>query len=119
NNIVLFDKKRGTGESIWDIKKPTGFVAAEMPRYFPRSQNCLQVILSGYFDTIGLFRKVHPAQTESANQWLRVWGLEQIAGTGFNQVSLENQRFCLLARAMIKSPNLLILDEATQGMDEE
>ncbi|HLU89874.1 MAG TPA: ATP-binding cassette domain-containing protein, partial [Cyclobacteriaceae bacterium] len=118
NNIVLFDKKRGSGESIWDVKKPTGFVAAELSRYFPKSQSCLQVVLSGYFDTIGLFRKASPEQIAQASAWLEVWGLGHIADTGFHRVSLENQRFCLLARAMIKSPSLLILDEATQGMDE-
>src|SRR5690606_14899728 len=117
NDIILFDKKRGTGESIWDIKKPIGFVSAEMARYFPKNQNCLQVVLSGYFDTMGLFRKPRSEQRKLALKWLDVWDLGGIADFRLNQVSLEQQRFCLLARALIKSPSLLILDEATQGMD--
>jgi molybdate transport system ATP-binding protein len=119
NNIILFDRKRGTGESIWDIKKPTGFVSAELHRYFPRNQSCLQVVISGIFDTIGLFRKPSALQQELAHKWLRALNIDHLADLRLNQISLENQRFCLLARAMIKFPALLILDEAAQGMDEE
>lgn len=119
NDIVLFDRKRGTGESIWDIKKPTGFVSPEMHRYFPKNQNCLQVVLSGFFDTMGLFRKASAAQEKLANQWLHSLGIDHIATLRLNKISLENQRFCILARAMVKSPALLVLDEASQGMDEE
>src|SRR5690606_21683406 len=119
NNIVLFDRKRGTGESIWDIKRPTGFVSAELHRYFPTNQSCLQVVLSGIFDTIGLFRKTSALQQECAHKWLQALNIDHVADLRLNQISLENQRFCLLARAMIKFPALLILDEAAQGMDEE
>lgn len=119
NNIVLFDRKRGTGESIWDIKRPIGFVSAELHRYFPKSQSCLQVVLSGIFDTIGLFRKTSALQQELAHKWLQALNIDHVADLRLNQISLENQRFCLLARAMIKFPALLILDEAAQGMDEE
>lgn len=118
NDIVLFDRKRGSGESIWDVKRPTGFVSPELSRYFPKGQNCLQVVLSGLFDTIGLFRKAAEEQIRLAEEWLDALGLTHIAHLRLNQVSLEQQRFCLLARALIKSPALLILDEAAQGMDD-
>ena len=118
NNIVLFDRKRGSGESIWDVKRPTGFVSPELSRYFPKSQTCLQIVLSGLFDTIGLFKKPTQEQERLAYDWLEALDLTAIAGLRLNQVSLEQQRFCLLARAMIKSPALLVLDEAAQGMDE-
>lgn len=119
NDLVLFDRKRGTGETIWDIKRPIGFVSPELARYFPSNQTCLKVVLSGLFDTMGLFKKVEPAQEEQAMSWLRLFRIEHIAQLRLSQVPLENQRFCLLARAMIKSPALLILDEAAQGMDDE
>ncbi|WP_373522468.1 ATP-binding cassette domain-containing protein [Aquiflexum sp.] len=118
NDIWLFDKKRGTGESIWDIKKQIGFVAPELSRFFPPNQTCLKVVLSGLFDTMGLFKKVGYEQEKLAKDWLELFGLENTSGLPLKQVSLENQRFVLLARAMIKSPCLLILDEAAQGMDE-
>src|SRR5690606_28876687 len=118
NDIILFDRQRGSGESIWDVKRPTGFVSAELSRYFPKGQSCLQVVLSGLFDTVGLFRKPTDEQTRLAEEWLDALGLVHISRLRLNQVSLEQQRFCLLARAMIKSPVLLILDEAAQGMDD-
>ncbi|MDN3671229.1 ATP-binding cassette domain-containing protein [Echinicola jeungdonensis] len=119
NDIKLFDRKRGSGETIWDIKRPIGFVSPELVRYFPKNQNCLQVVLSGLFDSIGLYKKTSPDQEQLALDWLKLFRIEQVAKLRLNQVSLENQRFCLLARAMIKSPALLILDEAAQGMDDE
>ncbi|MCH7414235.1 ATP-binding cassette domain-containing protein [Belliella sp. R4-6] len=119
NDIVLFDRKRGTGETIWGIKKHIGFVSAELSRFFPRNQTCIKVVLSGLFDTMGLFKKVTPEQEIQAMEWLALFRMTNVAGLLFNEVPLETQRFCLLARALIKSPALLVLDEATQGMDED
>src|SRR5690554_171279 len=118
NRITLFDRRRGSGESIWDVKKPTGFVSPEMTRYFPKSQTCLQIVLSGFFDTVGLFRRITDVLEKLALDWLTALNLRQVSSFRLNQVTLEQQRFCLLARAMVKSPALLILDEAAQGMDE-
>ncbi|WP_375583792.1 ATP-binding cassette domain-containing protein [Cyclobacterium xiamenense] len=118
NDIVLFDRRRGTGESIWDVKKPTGFVSPELGRYFPMNQTCKKVVLSGLFDTMGLFRKIDETQERLADLWLAALQLDHLAAKNFHRVSLEEQRFCLLARAMIKCPQLLVLDEASQGMDE-
>ncbi len=119
NDIVLFDRKRGTGESIWDIKRHVGFVAPELSRYFPVNQTCLKVVLSGLFDTMGLFKKPKSGQEMLAKKWLTLFNLESLAEKRFNIVSLDDQRFILLARAMIKIPSLLILDEAAQGMDQQ
>ena len=119
NNFSLFDRKRGSGESIWDIKRPVGFVSPELGRYFPKNQTCLKIVLSGLFDTIGLFRKTTESAETLAKQWLSALEIPHIADLRLAQVSLEEQRFCLLARAMIKRPALLILDEAAQGMDDD
>ncbi len=119
NDIVLFDRKRGTGESIWDIKKHVGFVAPELSRFFPANQTCLKVVLSGLFDTIGLFKKVNLQQELLAHKWLSLFNLEDFATLRLNRISQDHQRFVLLARAMIKLPALLILDEAAQGLDEQ
>jgi molybdate transport system ATP-binding protein len=113
----LFGRKRGTGESIWELKKPIGFVAPELVRFFPANQTVRKVILSGFFDTIGLFKKTTLEQESKANDWLSLFKLETIAALPINRISLEQQRWTLLARALIKSPMLLILDEASQGLD--
>ena len=118
NEIWLFDRKRGSGESIWDIKKQIGFVAPELSRFFPSNQTCIKVVLSGLFDTMGLFKKISQEQEKLAMDWLKLFHLEKMANRLLSQVSLENQRFILLARALIKNPKLLVLDEASQGMDD-
>lgn len=118
NDIWLFGRKRGTGESIWDIKKQIGFVAPELSRFFPPNQTCIKVVLSGLFDTMGLFKKVTEAQEKLAMDWLALFRMAGNSQKLLKQVSLEEQRFVLLARALIKQPKLLVLDEASQGMDE-
>jgi molybdate transport system ATP-binding protein len=117
NNIVLFDKKRGTGESIWDIKKKIGFVSPELHQYFPTDNSCLQVIESGYYDTLGLFRPGSKAKTETALRWMRALEIDKYAHILLKNIPASAQRLCLLARALIKNPPLLIFDEPCQGMD--
>ncbi|MXN89863.1 ATP-binding cassette domain-containing protein [Flavobacterium sp. Sd200] len=119
NDIVLFDRKRGTGESIWEIKKNTGFVSPELFQYFPGDSSCSNVIESGLYDTLGLFRNPLPKNKELIANWMQLLGIEAYANTLFRNVSGAVQRSYLLARALIKNPPLLILDEPTQGMDDE
>ncbi len=117
NDITLFDKKRGTGESIWDIKSKIGFVSPELHQYFPTDNSCLQVIESGYYDTLGLFRKSSPAKAETGLRWMKALEIDKYAHTLLKNIPASAQRLCLLARALIKNPDLLIFDEPCQGMD--
>lgn len=117
NNIILFDKKRGSGESIWDIKKKTGFISPELYQYFPADSSCLQAIESGYYDTMGLFRPSNKVKAAHALQWMKMLEIDQYARQLLKNIPASAQRLCLLARAMVKSPALLILDEPCQGMD--
>jgi molybdate transport system ATP-binding protein len=119
NEIYLFDRRRGSGESIWDIKKKIGFVSPELHLYFDYSATCFEVIASGFFDTIGLFRRLSGEQQENVTLWLKLFQLENLQAKRFSDVSASEQRKTLLARALIKSPPLLILDEPCQGLDEE
>ena len=118
NDIILFDRKRGTGESIWDIKSKIGFVSPELHQYFPVDNSCLQVIESGYYDTLGLFRPSQKAKAEAALSWMQALEIDKYARTLLKNIPASSQRLCLLARALIKNPDLLIFDEPCQGMDE-
>jgi molybdate transport system ATP-binding protein len=117
NDIVLFDKKRGTGESIWDIKSRIGFVSPELHQYFPMDNSCLQVIESGYYDTLGLFRPSVKSRAETALRWMKALEIDRYAGLLLKNIPASAQRLCLLARALIKNPGLLIFDEPCQGLD--
>ncbi len=117
-DIYLFDKKRGTGESIWDIKKQIGFVSPELHKFFDYTAAVHHVVASGLFDTMGLFRSLSPAQEQIVAEWIRVFGLEADTHRSLSLVSTGQQRRALLARALIKNPTLLVLDEPCQGLDE-
>jgi molybdate transport system ATP-binding protein len=119
NAIWLFDRKKGSGESIWDIKKKIGFVSPELHHYFDPALLCWQVVASGLFDTIGLFRRPDAQQLASVDNWLSMLALQPYRNRYFNQLSNGEQRLVLLARALVKNPPLLILDEPCQGLDAE
>lgn len=118
NNILLFDRKRGSGESIWDIKEKIGFVSPELFQYFPSSFTCLQVVESGFYDTSGLFRNSDSQKASIALRWMQLFKIEDFSGTILKEVPTHLQRLCFLSRALVKNPPLLILDEPTQGLDE-
>jgi molybdate transport system ATP-binding protein len=117
NDIVLFDRPRGTGESIWDIKKNIGFMSPELFQYFPDQYTCLQVVESGFYDTVGLYQHVTEAERLKALDWMKVMGTAELKDMLFSDISSTLQRLCLLTRALVKSPTLLILDEPCQEFD--
>ena len=118
NDIFVCGYQRGSGESIWDIKQHIGYVSSALQWDYRVSINALNVVISGFYDTIGLYSKATNLQKESAQQWLRVLGLDRRAMQPFKQFSYGEQRLLLIARAMVKHPHLLILDEPCFGLDD-
>ncbi len=119
NNIHLFGKKRGTGESIWDIKKKTGFLSPELHLYFNEASTAFETVASGLFDTIGLFRQLSDSDTDWVMQWMKVCNVDQLSNKRLQELSTGEQRVVLLARALVKDPPLLILDEPCQALDPQ
>jgi molybdate transport system ATP-binding protein len=117
NQIYLFGKRRGTGESIWEIKQKIGFISSEFQIRYRKAITTFEVVLSGFFDSVGLYRHSSPDQREIARQWMALLRIGDQADRRFNTLSYGQQRLALLARAMVKSPLLLILDEPCQGLD--
>ncbi|HEY4108578.1 ATP-binding cassette domain-containing protein [Puia sp.] len=118
NEIWLFDRRRGTGESIWDIKKRIGFVSPELHLYFDTGATGHDVVASGLFDTVGLFRTLNEEQETLVQLWMQLLSLWDLRSRRLVQLSTGQQRMILLARALIKNPPMLILDEPCQGLDD-
>ena len=117
NDIVLFGHRRGSGESIWDIKKHIGYVSPEMHRAYMRDFPAVDIVASGLSDVQGLYRKPRGEQRDVCLFWMDIFGVRHCADTSFLKLSSGEQRLVLLARAFVKDPSLLILDEPLHGLD--
>ena len=116
-DIRLFGRKRGSGESIWDIKRHIGYVSPEMHRAYQKNLPAQDIVASGLHDSIGLYRRPAPGEVETCAWWMEVFGVGGLAARSFLHLSSGEQRLCLLARAFVKDPELLILDEPLHGLD--
>ena len=118
NDVTVFGHRRGGGESVWDIKRQLGLVSNDLHRRYTVRCEVLSVVCSGFFDSIGLYDSPTEPQIRLGREWLRAVEMADQAETPFQSLSYGDQRLVLVARAMVKSPLLLVLDEPTQGLDE-
>lgn len=116
-DISLFGIPRGSGESIWDIKKHIGYVSPEMHRAYQKDIPAIRIVASGLKDSVGLYVKPTGQEIDICRFWMDVFGLEGLENTTFLKLSSGEQRLVLLARAFVKDPELLILDEPLHGLD--
>ncbi len=117
NDITLFGRRRGSGESIWDIKSHIGYISPDMHTFYQADIPCLDVVASGFFDTVGLYRKPNDAQRALAMEWMKRFHCENLADRSFLKTSYGEQRIVMLTRVFVKRPSLVILDEPLHGLD--
>lgn len=115
--IYLFGRKRGSGESVWDVKRQFGVVSTALQTAYVRGYRVLDVVMSGFCDSVGMYVECGDAQAAIARQWLQLMGMQAKAGLGYDALSYGEQRMVLLARAMVKRPPVLLLDEPCIGLD--
>ncbi|MFX0555213.1 ATP-binding cassette domain-containing protein [Maribacter sp. CXY002] len=117
-DLFLFGQKKGTGESVWDIKKKLGYFTPAMTDKFTGRHSVENMLISGLTDSIGLYIKPTEAQLKIIKEWLMLVGLWDKRNALFREISLGQKRLIMTVRAMVKHPPLLILDEPTTGMDD-
>jgi molybdate transport system ATP-binding protein len=119
NDLHLFGRRRGSGETVWDIKKNVGIVSARLHRDYRVGGSVEEVLLSGLFDSIGIYQKPEPSHRARAAAWLAWLELGLAPSAAFRELSFGQQRLVLIARAAIKVPPLVVIDEPTSGLDAE
>lgn len=117
-SLTLFGRKKGSGETVWELKEKIGYLTPAMMDHFHRRNTVEEMIISGMVDCVGLYRQASSSQRFLARQWLRLLGLEKRRDAAFLSLSQVQQRLVLVARAMVKHPPLLILDEPADGLDD-
>jgi molybdate transport system ATP-binding protein len=117
NEICLFGVLKGSGETLWDIREKIGIVSSELQVGYRKGIQARDVVASGLFDSIGLFRRLNPEERRAVEDWMDLLGILPMAERVFDRLSYGERRMVLIARAMVKSPLLLILDEPCQGLD--
>ena len=116
-DISLFGRQRGSGESIWEIKRRIGYVSPELHRSYLRNLPVISIIASGLKDTVGLYSKYNEEEKDQCLQWMQRFNIKELAYRSFMEISSGEQRLALVCRAFVKNPDLLILDEPMHGLD--
>ena len=119
NDITLFDRKRGSGESIWDIKDAIGYVCPEMQLYFKSNATVKEIIIQGMRNSLNRYKKSTPEEIESVESWMQTLDISNLAERHFFELSSGEQRIVMLARAIAKQPELMVLDEPLHGLDQD
>ncbi len=119
NDITLFDRRRGTGESIWEIKDAIGYVCPEMQLYYKSNETIREIIVQGMRNTLNRYKPATPEELAVADSWMEILGVSHLAERKFADLSSGEQRIVMLARAFAKQPELLVLDEPLHGLDRD
>ena len=117
-DIMLFGRKKGSGETVWELKKKIGYFSPSLTQFFGKLFTVQHMVLSGFYDSIGLYENPTGHQIHEADKWLDLVGLKDKKQMYFVRLSAEMQRIVLIIRAMVKHPPLLILDEPTNELDD-
>ena len=113
--VHWFNSRQWNG--LAEIRERVGYVSAEYQENYDRNVTGLEVVESGFFASIGLWRKVNAQQKQRAEACLDLLDIAPLARKPFRSMSYGEARRVLLARALVHRPPLLVLDEPCAGLD--
>ncbi|MCL6272581.1 ATP-binding cassette domain-containing protein [Muricauda sp. 2012CJ35-5] len=117
-DLKLFGNKKGSGESVWELKSKIGYFTPAMTDKFRGYHSVEHMLVSGFHDSVGLYVRPTDQEKRKAKEWLQLLDLESKKNQQFKDLSQGQKRLVMTARAMVKHPPLLILDEPTAGLDD-
>jgi len=117
-DLFLFGYQKGSGESVWDIKRHIGYFTPSMTDKFTGYHSVEHMMISGILDSVGLYVKPTEAQLRIAREWLLAINMWHLRDRYFHDLTMGQKRLIMTTRAMIKHPLVLILDEPTAGLDD-
>lgn len=117
NRIFLFGQRKGSGEMLWETKQRIGFLSSDQLVSYRKTTKVVDVVASGFFESVGLYRNLSEKQREDVRRWMELLAITRLRERPFEQTSYGEKRLVMIARALVKSPELLILDEPCEGLD--
>jgi len=114
--VEVLGKEFGKVE-LQQLRQRISWISSALEQELPQRQPVLEVVLSGYFSTLRLFSKPPRRVVQRARMLLRLAGLQHHEEQIFATLSTGEKKQAMIARAMLKKPRLLVLNEVCAGLD--
>ncbi len=103
--------------SIIELRKRIGWVSSALSQFIPTNDYPLHIVLSGKFASLGLWEKVDDDDIARANEILDLLKIRHLAERKYGMLSQGEKQKVLIGRALMNHPDIIIFDEAFNGLD--
>lgn len=103
--------------SIIELRKRIGWVSSALSQFIPTNDYPLHIVLSGKFASLGLWEKVDDDDIARANEILDMLKIRHLAERKYGMLSQGEKQKVLIGRALMNHPDIIIFDEAFNGLD--
>ena len=118
NDITLLGERPGHGLNIWEHKAKLGFFSPELALQYREDLSLSEVLCTGFTSNLCKAENTTWEERAKAKEWLNYLGFKDVDAR-FRSLSPIDKRVVLMARAAIRPPKVLLLDEPTQGLKGE
>ncbi len=118
NDITLLGERPGHGLNIWEHKAKLGFFSPELALQYREDLSLSEVLCTGFTSNLCKAENTTWEERAKAKEWLNYLGFDDVDAR-YRNLSPIDKRVVLMARAAIRPPKVLLLDEPTQGLKGE